>query len=74
MSVWRGFVLGVTLSLIAAPAWAGRFNQHEHHRGGGGRGVPEIDPAGLGSAITLLAGGAFLVGARGRRRPKADKI
>jgi hypothetical protein len=36
--------------------------------------VPEIDPAGLGAAATLLAGGAFLLGARMKRRRKAETI
>jgi hypothetical protein len=36
--------------------------------------VPEIDPAGLGTAATLLAGGAFLLGARIKRRRKVETI
>jgi hypothetical protein len=36
--------------------------------------VPEIDPAGLGTVATLLAGGAFLLGARIKRRRKAEAI
>jgi len=70
MSGLRVFLLAVTLSLVAAPAFAGRFNPPPHH---GGRGVPEIDPAGLGSAVTLLAGGALLVGSRLRSRRRAEK-
>ena len=76
MSGWRVLLLAATMSLGAAPAFAGhRFpmppppppSSHGH-------GVPEIDPAGLGTAATLLAGGAFLLGARIKRRRKAEAI
>jgi hypothetical protein len=72
MSGLRVFVLGVTLSLVATPAFAGHFHFSPPPRHGG-RGVPEIDPAGLGSAVTLLAGGALLAGARLRSRRKVEK-
>jgi len=73
MSGWRVLVLAATMSLGAAPAFAGNHFQPppQSHRGGS-HGVPEIDPAGLGSAATLLAGGAFLIGARIKRRRKAE--
>ena len=73
MSGLRGFVLAATLSLVGAPAWADHSNPPPHP-GGRGRAAPEIDPAGLGGAVTLLAGGAFLVGARLRRRRSSEKI
>jgi len=73
MSGWRVLLLAATMSLGAAPAFAGhRFPPPPppNH----GRGVPEINPAGLGTAATLLAGGAFLLGARIKRRRKAETI
>ena len=72
MSVWRVLLMVVALSLGTASAWAGREAPPPRH--GHGRGVPEIDPAGLGAAVTLLAGGAFLVGSRIKRRRRAEKI
>jgi hypothetical protein len=70
MSVGRVLLLVVTLSLGTASAWAGRSPPPPRH----GRGVPEIDPAGLGAAVTLLTGSAFLVGSRIKRRRRAEKI
>ena len=76
MSGWRVLLLAATMTLGAAPAFAGhRFppppppppSTHGH-------GVPEIDPAGLGTAATLLVGGSFLLGARIKRRRKAETI
>ena len=74
MSGWRILLLTFALSLAAAPAFAGHFSPPRAPSHHGGRGVPEIDPAGLGSAVTLLAGGAVLVGARAKRRRKAERI
>jgi hypothetical protein len=72
MSGWRVLVLAATMSLGAAPAFADpHFQPPQSHRGGS-HSVPEIDPAGLGSAATLLAGGAFLIGARIKRRRKPE--
>src|SRR5438876_413615 len=66
MSGWRVLLLAATMSLGAAPAFAG------HHfpapppppPSSHGHGVPEIDPAGLGTAATLLAGAVLLVWSR----------
>lgn len=54
--------LGTIILLTAAAAFAGPW-----HDGGGGT-VPEIDPASLGAAVTLLGGGLAIL--LGRRRKK----
>ena len=75
MSGWRVLLLAATMSLGAAPAFAHyRFPPPPPPTHQSGHGVPEIDPAGLGTAATLLAGGAFLLGARIKRRRKAESI
>jgi len=74
MSGWRVLLLAATMSLGAAPAFAGHHFPPPPPPYSHGRGVPEIDPAGLGTAATLLAGGAFLLGARIKRRRKAETI
>jgi hypothetical protein len=74
MSGWRVLLLAATMSLGAAPAFAGHRFPPPPPPYSHGRGVPEIDPAGLGTAATLLAGGAFLLGARIKRRRKAETI
>jgi hypothetical protein len=74
MSGWRVLLLAATMSLGAAPAFANRYPPPPPPPSHRGHGVPEIDPAGLGTAATLLAGGAFLLGARIKRRRKAESI
>ncbi len=77
MSGWRVLLVADTMALGGAPAFAGhRFPPPPPPPpiGHSGHGVPEIDPAGLGTAVTLLAGGALLLGARTKRRRKAETI
>jgi hypothetical protein len=66
--------LGIAILLLGAAGVASADQQDEHHGTGMSHGwfhdqptlaAPEIDPAGIGAALTLL-GGAFAV-VRGRR-------
>jgi hypothetical protein len=53
-----GLGFALVLTVLVGPALAG---------GGGPSVAPEIDPGSMGSALTLLIGGAFLLNARSRK-------
>ena len=70
-----GLAAGLAM-ICTAPAWAMGQDLDKLHPGSGGGGgsakAPEIDPAGLGAAASLLIGGAFLLKGRGVRRRNAE--
>jgi len=73
MSIWRPLAVLGALSLMTASAMAdpvARGNVTPLPRDRMVVGAPEIDPAVMGGAVALLAGGTFLVASRRRRNSK----
>jgi hypothetical protein len=58
----RGLGLALVIAALAGSAYAGPPSSAAHPR------VPEIDPGSIGSALTLLIGGAFLLTGKARKR------
>ncbi len=61
-----GFLFAI-LGFASLPSGAHALNHESPTASGGSSSVPELDPAGAASALTLLAGGILMLTGRRRR-------